>query len=104
MIYGNLQQGILAAGGGPGAMIANNTIFQPLGDAIRVQGGTVGLDAANIWTQTGYDLFIDSNSQVGYKSDYNVLYTTSSGRVRLVARNRSSDAQRLAQCQFYGPE
>ena len=34
----------MAAGGGSTAQITSNTIYQPLGDAVRVQGGTNGLN------------------------------------------------------------
>ena len=34
-----------------------------------------------LWAQTGYDLYVDPSSQVGFKSDYNVLYTTLAGRI-----------------------
>ena len=81
VIYANSQQGVLVGGGSP--QIVNNTIYQPLGDAIRVQEGTVGLDVRDniLWVQAGYDLFIDPSSQVGFKSDYNILYTTAAGRI-----------------------
>ena len=47
VIYANQLQGILAGGGVPAAQIRNNTIYQPLGDAVRVHEGTVGLDVRN---------------------------------------------------------
>jgi hypothetical protein len=69
VIYANQLQGILASGGVPGAQIRSNTIYQPLGDAVRVQDNTGGLDVRNniLWAQTGYALYVDPSSQVGFK-------------------------------------
>ena len=41
VIYANQLQGILA-GGGARRQIRNNTIYQPLGDAVRVHEGAAG--------------------------------------------------------------
>jgi hypothetical protein len=65
------------------AALASNTVYQPAGDALDVQGNAqnVTLDNNILWTQAGYDLSVASDSQVGFASDYNDLYTTGSGQV-----------------------
>ena len=66
VIYANSQQGFWSLGR-PVRKIVNNTIYQPVGDAVRVQEGPVGLMSATTSSglQPGYDLFIDPSSQVG---------------------------------------
>src|SRR6185436_1839292 len=34
-----------------------------------------------LWTENGYDLYVAANSQVGFASDYNNLFTTGSGKI-----------------------
>ena len=86
LVYDNTQVGVYLSGS-INSELDNNTIYQPLGDAVQAtnggSGGTSGLRLRNniLWVGTGSDLNIDKNSQVGFDSDYNDLYTTGSGVV-----------------------
>ena len=93
--------------GGNSSQIDNNTVYQPSGDAVRIDAYS-GLTAANIqvennilWTQNGYDIALASASETGFRSDYNDLYFTTGGgaglwenvgRVSLAAWNSASNA------------
>ena len=86
LIYANTNQGILVqAGGGAGTQIVNDTIYEPLGDGIDLQQHSTNVQLRNdiIWVQAGYDVNVASDSQAGFASDYNVLYTSGSGQVGL---------------------
>ena len=55
--------------------ITNNTVYQSVGEAIKLQNSpSVRLRNNILWVNAGYDLNIDSASQVGFDSDYNVFY------------------------------
>ena len=62
--------------------VTNNTVYQPVGDAVRAQQGEANLSVRNniLWVQAGYDLNIASDSQQGFASDYNDLYATGAGK------------------------
>jgi len=82
LLYGNGNQGIVLNASN-GADIINNTVYQPVGDAVRIENYTYGTDVRNniLWVQDGYDIFVDTNSQTGFTSDYNILHTTFSGKM-----------------------
>ena len=64
--------------------ITNNTVYQSVGDAIKLQNSpNVRLRNNILWVNAGYDLNIDSASQVGFDSDYNDLSTTLPGKLAL---------------------
>jgi hypothetical protein len=65
--------------------LLSNTIYQPTGDAVQVDFHTpnVVLRDNILWTQSGYDMSVDSTSQPGFTSDYNILTTTATGKVAL---------------------
>ena len=83
LIYANVNQGILVSGTTAAHQIVNNTVYQPVGDAVRIQGGSSGISLKNniLWTQAGYDLYVTPDSEQGFSSDYNDLYTTASGKL-----------------------
>jgi hypothetical protein len=58
--------------------VVNNTIYQPVGDAVRVQDGMQNVRLLNniLSVEAGYCLYAASNSQAGFSSDYNTLYAT----------------------------
>ena len=67
-----------------GTQIVNNTIYEPQGDGIDLeQNSEVQLRNNIIWIQSGFDISVASDSQVGFASDYNILYTSGSGQVGL---------------------
>ena len=86
LIYANFSQGILAESGPLGAgQIVNNTIYEPQGDGIDIldQSKNVQLRNNIIWVQSGYDISVTADSEVGFASDYNILYTSGTGQVGL---------------------
>jgi hypothetical protein len=73
-IYANTNQAILIRA--IGAFISNNTIYQIVGDGIRVQGGSRNVQVRNniLWVDSGYDIYVTLDSQAGFNSDYNLLH------------------------------
>ena len=84
LVYANANQGILVTGYETVSLI-NNTVYQPAGDAIDLFNHSHDNVLRNniLWTQAGYDINVDSTSEVGFQSDYNDLYTTNSGFIGL---------------------
>src|SRR5205814_714438 len=83
LIYANANQGIYAqAIYSSGFQVVNNTIYQPAGDAVRLER-SVGVQLRNniLWAPAGYDLSVSNDSQSGFASDYNILYTSGTGQV-----------------------
>ena len=57
--------------------VANNTIYQFVGNGISVTGtGSLSLANNIIWVFDGYDVAVDSASESSLSSDYNDLYAT----------------------------
>ena len=82
LVYANTNQGILVAF--RRFPITNNTVYQPVGDAIKLQSAPyVRLRNNILWVDAGYDVNVDSPSQVGFDSDYNDLYAALSGKLAL---------------------
>ena len=86
LIYANLNQGILVdavTSYNGGRQITNNTIYQPVGDAVCIQDGSsdIALENNVLWVQAGYDLYVTADSEQGFSSDYNDLYTTATGKL-----------------------
>ena len=56
--------------------IHNNTIYQPVGDAVGIQSSSGGIALMNniLWTQAGYDLYVATDSQTNFQSDYNLFF------------------------------
>ncbi|MCA9135478.1 MAG: right-handed parallel beta-helix repeat-containing protein, partial [Planctomycetales bacterium] len=61
--------------------IVGNTMHAATGDNVRVVGGSAEVEVRNniLWAESGYDLFVDNDSQSGFFSDYNTLYSSGSG-------------------------
>jgi hypothetical protein len=82
LVYGNSQRGLLirAASNNP-YEAANNTVYQPAGDAVRIGGGSRNVTLRNniLWVGAGYAISVADNSQRGFASDYNVLHVTGTG-------------------------
>ena len=87
VIYANTELGILVHPGDQSddLTIASNTIFQTVGDAVRIEGNSQYVQLRNniLWVEKGYDISVANDSQVGFQSDYNLLYTTGSGKLGL---------------------
>ncbi len=63
--------------------IVNNTVYQLVGDAVQVNGGSQSTELRNniLWTQAGYDIDVAADSEQGFDSDYNDLYATANGEL-----------------------
>ncbi len=89
LVYANSNQGIViddsAAFSGQRAEVINNTVYQEVGDAIRVQGTAEEVELKNniLWIEEGYALFVTADSQIGFESDYNLFHTTNPTAGRL---------------------
>ena len=91
IVYANTTAGILVGAGVSKYQIVNNTVYQPVGDAVRFEGdagiGTAGLttdvSVRNnvLWAQAGYDLFVPASAEGGLVSDYNVFFATGTGKL-----------------------
>ena len=48
---------------------------------MRIENASSNVSLLNniLWTNSGYDLYVATDSQVGFTSDYNNLYTTNPG-------------------------
>jgi parallel beta-helix repeat protein len=73
-IYANTNQGLFLRS--LGAAIVNNTIYQLIGDAVRLQFGSRNVTLRNniLWAESGFDLYVTPDSQTGFSSDYNLLH------------------------------
>jgi hypothetical protein len=77
--------------------IVNNTIYEPAADAIYAGGAYAvrGVHLRNniVWTQAGYGIRIENNSQQGFQSNYNLLQATGAGKVGFWQGDRLTLAQ-----------
>ncbi|MEX0642950.1 MAG: right-handed parallel beta-helix repeat-containing protein, partial [Pirellulales bacterium] len=82
LIYRNTQSGLLVSGQSD-AHITNNTFFAPQGDNIRVEAGARNVEVTGniLWAESGYDIYVANDSQVGFASDENTLHATDGGRL-----------------------
>jgi parallel beta-helix repeat protein len=83
LVYGNTDRGIQITNGNRVQLI-NNTVYQEVGDAVRVEGQyTNGVALRNniLWVESGYDISVASDAQRGFVSDYNALYATGTGKL-----------------------
>ena len=87
VVEGNATYGIHAAvnsyGGNTALQLLNNTVIQETGNAIQVDSGSNNVQLLNniLWAQSGYDILVAPDSEVGFQSDYNDLYTTGMGQI-----------------------
>ncbi|MFI5378326.1 MAG: right-handed parallel beta-helix repeat-containing protein, partial [Tepidisphaerales bacterium] len=75
LVYANSAAGVVLTSSS-GEQIANNTVYQLVGDALRFTGSPNASIHSNIlWVEAGDDLDVtDAASQAGLVSDYNDLY------------------------------
>lgn len=76
VVYRNTGQGILVDNGRD-VTVENNTIYTSAGDAVRIRNSASNVVLKNniLWTDSGYDLYVATDSQQGFASDYNNLFT-----------------------------
>jgi parallel beta-helix repeat protein len=81
IIYNNQAAGVLVEGATNTPQITNNTIYQPFGNGIQVQSSSANVRVRNniVWTNSGFAVAVAANSQVNFRSDYNVFNLTGSG-------------------------
>ena len=81
-IYGTTQTA-LEIQGQTDVRVFNNTFYSLTGDLIRVEDGSSEVDVQNniLWAGAGFDLYIADDSQSGFYSDYNDLYSTGAGKL-----------------------
>src|SRR5439155_10432889 len=77
LVYANTNEGIVA--GVPQGLtgtpqVWGNTVYQPTGNAVHVIGVNVQLKNNILWVGAGYDVDVNSTSQTGFSSDYNLFY------------------------------
>ncbi len=82
LIYRNTGTGIQVSGDSD-VRIGNNTLYSPVGDLIRISGGSSNVDVRNnvLWNESGYGIHVANDSQRGFFSDYNNLYSSGTGRI-----------------------
>jgi hypothetical protein len=68
-----------------GSQISNNTVYASRGDAVRVQEDSQNVNLRNnvLVAERGYVISMSDDSQVGFTSDYNILYATGAARLGL---------------------
>ncbi len=78
VIYSNTNRGIWVQNFNNTllAEYLNNTIYQPVGDGLRLDGSARNNRIVNniIWVLSGYGIFVANDSQVGLQSDYNLFH------------------------------
>ena len=80
VIYANSTGGIYLSGDLDLSLL-NNTVYQPVGNAVTLSGSNntsypVFIENNILWVQAGYDLYVPTVSQAGLVSNYNILYHT----------------------------
>ncbi|MEW6157227.1 MAG: right-handed parallel beta-helix repeat-containing protein, partial [Verrucomicrobiota bacterium] len=67
----------------PAVALINNTFFESEGAAILMKAGAKNIQLRNniIWTQGGPGLDVDADAQIGFVSDYNLLFATGAGQI-----------------------
>jgi hypothetical protein len=79
-VYANSTGGIYLSGNMDLSLL-NNTVYQPVGNAVTLSGPNnttypVFIENNILWVQAGYDLYVPTASQAGLVSNYNILYHT----------------------------
>ncbi|MFN7804404.1 MAG: right-handed parallel beta-helix repeat-containing protein, partial [Planctomycetaceae bacterium] len=80
LVYANSNQGIRIEHGS-GGRVHNNTVSQRVGQAVLVEGSSSNISLRNniLWVETGSNIVVASDSQMGFRSDYNTLMTSGTG-------------------------
>ncbi len=77
VIYANTNRGIWIQNVNSPAVAEylNNTIYQPVGDGIRLDNSSRNNRIVNniVWVLSGYGIFVANDSQTGFQSDYNLF-------------------------------
>ncbi len=78
LVYANTNTAILVTSAGASTNrpeVINNTVFQEVGDALRVESSSQDVFVRNnvFLVDAGYAIFVASNSQAGFDSQYNLF-------------------------------
>jgi len=67
LVYDNSNFGVLLENTSH-ASVVNNTIYQAVGDALRIQGQSMEVQIDNniFWVESGANLYVDDDSQTGF--------------------------------------
>ncbi|HEY6564399.1 MAG TPA: right-handed parallel beta-helix repeat-containing protein, partial [Pirellulaceae bacterium] len=81
-IYRNTSLGIDISGR-TATQVVSNTLYAPIGDLVRVQGGSREVELTNnqFWAESGSAIYVANDSQTGFWSDYNLLHAGDSGKL-----------------------
>ncbi|MEX2171197.1 MAG: right-handed parallel beta-helix repeat-containing protein [Pirellulales bacterium] len=77
LVYANANQGIyIERSFNAGGKIVNNTVYQPVGEAIRIDNASQGMTLRNnvLWVDSGYAIYVAANSQFNVSSNYNLIH------------------------------
>jgi parallel beta-helix repeat protein len=82
VIYRNTSEGIFV-NGATNVDIESNTIYGPQGNGVQIQSSSSNVTLQNniVWAESGYDLYVATDSEQGFASDYNNLYTSGTGTI-----------------------
>jgi len=83
IFHDNNKYGLVINGGPQGHQVVNNSFFEPLADAVVLQGSTVDVSLKNniFQVDAGTAITVAADSQAGFFSDYNLFYNTGSGGI-----------------------
>ncbi len=84
LVYANSVEGIVLTAA-TDVSVTNNTVYQLAGDAVQLTGNSRDVQLRNniLWVSGGYAMSIADDSQVGFDSDYSLLFTTGAGKLAL---------------------
>jgi hypothetical protein len=87
LFYAHANQAVVLRSSSSSAMtrFVNNTVYQPVGDALRLEQNTQNVLVSNniLWVDAGYALNIAADSQVGFHSDYNLIHLSADPNARV---------------------
>ena len=75
LIYDSGTAGLLVTGASD-VEIVNNTLYEPTGDPLRIEGASAEVQLRNniLWAENGFAVFVAQDSQAGFASDTNVFF------------------------------
>ena len=80
LVYANTDTAISIANSGD-AQVVNNTVYELVGDDVDVNDSSINTLIENniLWVEAGYDLNVAPDSEQGFSSDFNDLFTMGTG-------------------------
>ncbi|MEY3231156.1 MAG: Bifunctional hemolysin/adenylate cyclase precursor, partial [Planctomycetota bacterium] len=89
--HANAAIRILNMSGAASRQIVNNTIDEATADGIRVSNSRdITLRNNIVWVRTGYGVYIENDSQLGFQTNFNLLRATDRGRTGFYQGDRVS--------------